>query len=125
LNRRLERANFTLRRELGALTRTVVSDPRLAPMTSITRVECASDLGSAKVYVTVLGDDAARAESVEALKSAAGLLRNRLQDRVRMRRVPRLVFLPDEALAGATEMLALIDSVSADDAERNPAPEEE
>ncbi len=94
-------------------------------MTSITRVECASDLGSAKVYVTVLGDDAARAESVEALKSAAGLLRNRLQDRVRMRRVPRLVFLPDEALAGATEMLALIDSVSADDAERNPAPEEE
>ena len=123
MNRRIERVNVTLRRELGALVRTTVADPRLAPITSITRVECSPDLGSARVYVGVMGDEEARRKSMEALRSAAGLLRHRLRDRVLMRHLPRLVFLPDRTMADAAEMLALMDRISEEDAELAERPE--
>jgi len=118
----MERVNVTLRRELGALVPTAIADPRLAPITSITSVECTSDLALARVYVTVMGSEEARQESIEALRSAAGLLRHRLRDRVLMRRLPRLVFLPDRTLADAAEMLALMDRISEGDAELTERP---
>ena len=113
--RRRERVNVTLRRELDELVRKEIADPRLAPMTSITRVECASDLSSAAVYVSVMGSDRAREESLLALRSAAGLLRRMMGERVLMRRVPRLVFVGDRTLADAAAMLALMDRVARED----------
>ena len=124
MNRRLERVNFTLRNELGALIQKSISDPRLAPFTSITRVECTADLSTARVYVSVMGDDEALAGSVEALQSAAGLLRRRLKELVVMRRLPRLVFLPDRTLADGAEMLALINRISQEDASMAEGPSE-
>ena len=117
MNRRIGRINVTLRRELGRLVRTAIADPRLAPITSITRVECSPDMSAARVYVSVMSGEEEREESMEALRSAAGLLRRRLRDRVLMRRLPRLVFLPDPALAEGAEMLALMDRISEEDAQ--------
>ena len=79
MSRRIERVNVTLRRELGGLVGKVIADPRLAPVTSITRVECSPDLGSARVYVSVMGGEEESERSIEALRSAAGLLRSRLR----------------------------------------------
>jgi len=115
LNRRIERVNVTLRKELSALVRTGIADPRLAPFTSITRVECAPDMGSARVYVSILGDDSECDESIDALQSAAGLLRHRLRSRVLLRRLPKLEFLLDRNLTEATDLLALIDRVAEED----------
>jgi len=118
----MERVNVTLRSELGALLSRAIADPRLAPLTSITRVECSSDLSSARVYVSVMGEDETREESLEALRSAAGLLRRRLKERVQLRRLPRLVFLSDRTLADAADMLAFMDRVSAADSELQERP---
>ncbi len=115
----MERVNVTLRSELGALLPRAIADPRLAPITSITRVECSADLSTARVYVSVMGEEETREESLEALRSAAGLLRHRLRERVQLRRLPRLVFLPDHTLAAAADMLALMDRVS--EADSGPA----
>ena len=125
MSRRIERVNVTLRRELGGLVRKIISDPRLAPITSITRVECSPDLGSARVYVSVMGGEEESERSVEALRSAAGLLRRRLRDSVLLRHLPRLVFLPDRTLADGAEMLALMDRVSGEDAELAERPTEQ
>ena len=116
MSRRIERVNVTLRRELGGLVSEIIADPRLAPVTSITRVECSPDLASARVYVSVLGGEEESERSMEALRSAASLLRRRLRDRVLLRRLPRLVFLPDRTLADGAEMLAFMDRVSEQDA---------
>lgn len=118
----MERVNVTLRSELGALLSTAIADPRLAPITSITRVDCNSDLSSARVYVSVLGEEEASEQSLEALRSAAGLLRHRLKERVHLRRLPRLVFLSDRTLAAAADMLAFMDRVSAADSELRDRP---
>jgi ribosome-binding factor A len=77
------------------------------------------------VYVSVLGDDTERDSSVEVLKSASGLLQRRLKERVLLRRLPKLEFLPDRDLEDAADMLALIDRVAAEDAQTGWASEDE
>ncbi len=111
----MERVNFTLRRELGNLVATEVNDPRLSELTSITDVDCSPDLGTARVYVSVLGDDQNRTSSIEALQSAAGRLQKLLKRRVRMRRTPALTFMSDTRIEDGADMLALIDKVKRED----------
>ena len=115
----MERVNFTLRKELGNLIAEEVSDPRLAELTSITRIDCASDLGKARVYVSVMGDEQVRRSSLQALRSASGRLRNLVKRRVRMRRIPALEFVADSTLEDGAEILALIDRVKEEDLRRS------
>ncbi len=118
MTRRMERVNFTLRKELGSLIAEEISDPRLADLTSITNVDCAPDLARARIYVSVMGDEQARQMSLDALRSASGRLRNLVMRRVRMRRVPTLEFLADFTIEDGAEMLALIDKVKEEDSRR-------
>lgn len=119
MTRRMERVNFTLRKELGNLIAEEVSDPRLAELTSITSVDCASDLAKARVYVSVMGDEQVRQSSLEALRSASGRLRNLVKRRVRMRRIPALEFMADSAIEDGADILALIDRVKEEDLRRS------
>lgn len=107
--------NFTLKRELGALIENEISDPRLAPVTSVTRVDCAADLSVARVYISALGSEAAQSSSLEALKSASGYLRRALAGRLRMRHVPRIEFRADDALREGARLLKVIDEVAESD----------
>ena len=115
----MERVNFTLRKELGSLIAEEVADPRLAYLTSVTSVDCAADLGKARVYISVMGDEEVRRSSLEALRSASGRLRNLVKRRVRMRRVPSLEFLADSAIEDGAEMLALIDKIKEEDSRKS------
>ena len=121
MSRRIDRVNFTLRKELGALIAETLSDPRLSPMTSVTRVDAATDLAVARVYVSVLGSPEEREASMEALRSAAGLLRTRLGGKVHMRRVPQLRFEPDSIIEEGAEIDALISRVTEEDEARRNA----
>ncbi len=107
--------SFTLKRELGALIKNEISDPRLAPVTSVTRVECAADLSVARVYISALGSEEAQSSSLEALESAAGYLRRALAGRMRMRHVPRIEFHVDDALREGARLLKVIDEVAESD----------
>lgn len=121
-----------LREELAALiVGGEVKDPRVGPFTSITRVEAASDLSVAKVFVSVFDlDTAAEAaaavgageggaataeggeaperdrlsEAVAGLSAAAGFLQARLAKRIRTRLTPRLHFVADRGVRAGFEM---------------------
>ena len=118
MNRRNGRVSITLQRELGQLIDKSISDPRLAPMTSVLRVECTADFATAHVYISALGDDEAREGSLEALQSAAGYLRREIDKRIHIRHVPRLVFHLDSALVEGAEMLKMMDEVARQDSLR-------
>lgn len=111
---RKSRLDPQLRRELTALVREDLTDPRIAGVT-VTRVDVAPDLRQARVLVSVLGDDAALAEAVSALQHAAGRLRRGLGDRLRLRYVPQLHFRPDEQLREADRLNSLIRQARAAD----------
>ena len=92
-----------------------ISDPRLAPMTSITRVECTPDFATAHIYVSSLGEPEVKQGSLEALESAAGFLRKELNTRIHIRHVPRLVFHLDETIAEGADMLKMMDNIAEQD----------
>ena len=96
-----------------------LKDPRIAPFTSVTDVIVAPDLKTCKVFVSVLGDDAALDRTMEGLHSAAGHIRSVVAKELNMRKTPELIFLPDQSASYAIHISQRIDEVIArDDAAR-------
>ena len=119
MDRRGGRVNHTIQRELGILIAEELNDPRLSPMTSVTHVDVNRDLSIAKVYVTVLGTDAEREDSLEALRSATTRLQMLISQRIEIRKMPRLTFILDDQLQTGADMDQLIDKVIAEDSRRH------
>ena len=96
-----------IQREVALLVAHELADPRVGDVT-VTGVDLSPDMRHARVLVTP-GRDTDGDASVVALNRAAGFLRSRLGRRVRMRRLPRLVFEHDRTLEHALRIDALID----------------
>ncbi len=105
---------------ISTLIQREVRDPELGFLT-VTAVRLTGDRGIAKVYYTVLGDEAQAAATKRALHRAAGFLRTQLAQRLRLRRVPELRFLPDGTLEEGNHMEALFAQIKAEEANRPPA----
>ena len=90
----------------------------------MTAVRLSPDRGLAKVYFTVLGDDDQLGRSRKALGRAAGFLRTQLSQRLKLRRVPELRFMPDASLEEGNRMEALFAEIHAEEAGR-PKQEED
>ena len=99
-----------IQREIALLVACEVADPRVGGVT-VSGVDLSPDMRHAKILVTP-GLDTDGDASVEALNRAAGFLRSRLGRRVRMRRLPRLVFEHDRTLELALRLDALIDGAA-------------
>lgn len=113
------RINEEVLRELSKIIREDVKDPRVSLMTSVTLVEVAPDLKTAKVYVSVLGDKEAGINTVKGLKSSAGFIRGKLAHSVNLRNTPELFFILDDSIAYGVHMSKLIDQVNEEDAKHH------
>jgi len=109
VSKRIAKLNELLKRELAVLIRDEVRDHRVGPVT-ITGVEVARDLGSARVFVRSV-DDESLPETVEGLNAAGPFLRSTLGRTLRMRRVPELRFREDRSLAGARRIEEVLSEV--------------
>ncbi len=116
------RINQEVLKELSVLIRNELKDPRIHPMTSIVAVEVAPDLKTAKVYVSVLGDEQAQKDTLKGLKSAAPFLRGQLARTLNLRNTPQLFFSVDQSIEYGVHMSKLIDEEIAKIPDR---PEEE
>jgi ribosome-binding factor A len=104
---RTRRVGEQIQRELASLLHEEIKDPRLG-MVSISGVTVSRDLAHARVYVSVLGDEAEVTASLRVLNNAAGFLRRRLGQQMRIRAVPRLRFHYDQSIEEGARMDALI-----------------
>jgi ribosome-binding factor A len=110
---RSERVAGQIRRELAQLIQHEVKDPAIG-FISVSDVEVTRDLAHAKVYVTVFESDKAKS-TVQALSHAAGYLRHRLGQEMRIRSVPELHFHHDASVEAGQRMDSLIDAALASD----------
>ena len=99
-----------IQREIALLVAREVADPRVGEVT-VSGVDLSPDMRHAKVLVTP-GRGTDGDATVDALNHAAGFLRSRLGRRVRMRRLPLLVFEHDRTLELALRIDALIDGAA-------------
>ena len=108
-----QRINSEVRRELSEIIRSEVKDPRIHPMTSVVTTEVAPDLKTCKVYISVLGDEEALADTVQGLKNAEGYIRRTLARNLNLRNTPELRFLADHSIRYGVEMAERIDTLMA------------
>lgn len=115
---RTQRIGDQMQRELAQLIRREVKDPRVGLVT-ITAVDVSRDVGHAKIYVTVMGQDdaAAIAQSIKVLNTAAGFLRMQLGREMKLRSVPQLHFHYDESVVRGAHLSSLIERAVAEDSQ--------
>jgi ribosome-binding factor A len=111
---RIERVGNLIRHEISELLQRQVKDPRLGNFVTLTEVSVSSDLRYAKVFVSCMGSEEERQQTLSGLTAASGFLRNQLAKRLRLRRIPELSFHWDDSIERGARLLQLIDKVSAD-----------
>lgn len=94
---RSERVEGQLKKEISKILQEDLKDPRIGFVT-ITRIDLTGDLRYARVYFSILGDDAAKEESLKGIKSAIGFIRKLIAERMDLRYVPELYFKLDNSL---------------------------
>lgn len=107
MSQRTDRLDSQIRGELMELLQREMKDPRIGFVT-ITRVETARDLGSARVWVSVLGTAEEQQASLRALTDAAPWLRRQLGERLTVRHVPQLVIRHDDSIEAGDRVLRLL-----------------
>ena len=110
---RMRRVDEAIREVLSDALTQNVKDPRIGFVT-VTDVSTSPDLRHARVYVSVLGDEAARAASLEGLRSAHGFLQGQINAELRLKRTPELRFVDDDTVRRAARLEALLDDDSVD-----------
>ena len=105
------RINGEVQRELSSIIRNEIKDPRIAMMTSVTGAAVAPDLKTCKVYISVLGEEKAKADTLSGLRSAEGYIRRMLAKNLNLRNTPELTFVLDESIEYGVNMSKLFDTV--------------
>ncbi len=109
MSRRTERVGNLIRNTIGQLLLSKVSDPRIDPAkTSITHVEVAEDMLSAKVFVSVIGTEAEQRRTLRGLGRGAGHMQELMMRQITLRNTPLLQFVLDKNLKKTLETLELI-----------------
>ena len=111
-SQRLRRVADQIQKELSALLRAELKDPRVG-MITLTGVEVSPDLAHAKVFFTTLGDSDALARTEAGLKRAAGFLRTELGHRLKLRITPEIRFVHDASVERGARLSKLIDDAVA------------
>ncbi len=105
---RIRRVNEAMRAVLSDAIATEIKDPRVGFVT-VTGVKTSPDLRHARVYVSVLGDDAARASTLAGLRSAHGFLQSRLASELRLKHTPALTFEYDDTVDRGMRISEILD----------------
>src|ERR1043165_9353195 len=105
---RMRRINQVLREVVGAAISSELSDPRIGFVT-VTSVETSPDLRTAKVFVSVLGDEDERAATLEGLRSSHGVIQARIAAETRMKRTPTLTFHYDDTIEQGVRISELLE----------------
>jgi ribosome-binding factor A len=112
---RMRRVNAAVREVLSEAIGEL-KDPRIGFVT-VTGVETTTDLRQAVVFVSVLGGERKREQSIEGLQAAHGLLQGRIARELRLKRTPQLTFQYDPTVERGVRMTQLIDELAPDDPE--------
>jgi ribosome-binding factor A len=91
-----------------------LKDPRIGFVT-VTGVRTAPDLRQARVFVSVLGSERKREQSLAGLAAAHGVLQARLARELRLKRTPQLAFEYDPSVERGVRMTQLIDELAGDE----------
>jgi ribosome-binding factor A len=110
MSKRTRQVAETIQRVLGTVLQTELKDPQVDSLaTSVVSVEVSADLQHARVYVSVMGDDAQRAATMQGLQRARGFLRRRVAEELKhLRFIPELRLVLDTSIEHGMHITELL-----------------
>lgn len=96
-----------IKEEISDIIHHGIKDPRVG-FASITAVEVSRDFRHAKVFVSVLGDEVQKADTIKGLESASGFIRSELGKRVRLHHTPEILFRLDESIEHSVRITRIL-----------------
>lgn len=121
MSQRTDRLDSQIQQELMLLMQREMKDPRLG-FATITRVETSRDLGQARVWVSLYGEEEERAASMAALTDATPWLRRKLAERITIRSMPQLIMKRDDSIEEGDRVLKILRQLE-DEREASGVPE--
>lgn len=110
--KRINRISEEVRKVVSDLIINGLKDPRISNMTSVTRVEVTRDLSFAKIYISVLGNEKEKQDTLEGLNSAKGFIRKEIGDRIDLRHAPTPLIYLDESIENAINLNKIINELN-------------
>lgn len=117
---RLSRVSENVREALAEIMEFELKDPRIELVT-VTSVDISPDLKHAKIYLSILGDEDKKAETLSVLNSARGFFRAQLGKKIRLKSIPELQFFEDKSIEEGRKIDELIKEMTSG---RGEKPEE-
>jgi ribosome-binding factor A len=119
--RRQERMSVEIQRILAQILREQIKDPRVDFSTvSITRVDVSTDLGHARIHISVLGDEDKQKETMQVLDKAKGFIRTELARQIQLRHAPELEFRLDKSIEHGIRISSLLDEIKKEETRKQP-----
>jgi ribosome-binding factor A len=107
---RVERLQESIKEELGDILQREIKDPRIG-FASVTSVRVSNDMSHVKVFVSVLGDEQQKKDTMAGLESAKGFIRSEIGKRIRLRHTPEMHFIADNSLEEGARIISLLNQI--------------
>lgn len=104
---RAERLQGLMQAELSDIIRGSLKDPRVG-FASVTAVEVSKDLRHVKAFISVMGDQSEKEETLATLNGAADFIRTEIGKRIRLRHTPEIIFRLDKSIEHGSHINALL-----------------
>jgi ribosome-binding factor A len=114
---RIERISEEVKKELSQVIKNNIKDPRLSEFVTVTYVNVTGDLRYAKAYISVMGTEEEKNNSIKALKSAAGFIRHEIGSRIDLRYTPEFIFELDNSIENGINISKIIKDINSHDGE--------
>ena len=111
MTKRMKRLNSLLREVITEVIRSEVSNPKVSELATVSEVDISKDLQYAKVYISVIGTDQERKNTIHALQSASGFISVSSSKKVVMRTFPSLTFHLDTGVEKYLKIDSLLQKI--------------
>jgi ribosome-binding factor A len=118
VKKRIARLNSLLKEVLSEVIHQDVRNPLVHKFVSVTEVDISSDLQHAKVFISVIGNDKEKQETIQALQSGAGFISLQASKKVVMRYFPVLTFKLDTTLDKQLRVQTLLNQIKTEQQSR-------
>lgn len=116
--KRLYRLQAEIQRIVSELLIEGLKDPRIDPMTSVSKVELSNDTSVATIYFSIYGSQKTKEDTLDALGNAKGYIRSRLAKVLEIRQVPELRFKIDESVEYSIEIQKILNKLNSESKEK-------
>lgn len=120
---RANRVGEQMKKELGDIIGRKIKDPRIGFVT-VTDVQVTGDLQQAKVYISVLGGEEQRENTLKGLAKAKGFIRSEIGQRIRLRKTPEITFEFDESIDYGNRIETLLHEIQVEESQKQKKSEE-